>query len=114
MKLTGDTTLYAHWKKVAKPAKVKKPTVKNSAKKAMKVSFKKVKGAEGYQISYSTSKKFKKGTVKTVTAAKSPKTIKKLKKGKTYYVRVCAYKKDSMGKKVCGKNSTAVKVKIKK
>lgn len=114
VKLTGDTTLYAHWKKVAKPAKVKKPTVKNSAKKAMKVSFKKVKGAEGYQISYSTSRKFKKGTVKTVTAAKSPKTIKKLKKGKTYYVRVCAYKKDSMGKKVCGKNSTAVKVKIKK
>ncbi len=112
--ITKNTTLYAHWKKVAKPGKVKKPTVKNSAKKAMKVTFKKVKGADGYQISYSTSKKFKKGSVKTVTAAKSPKTIKKLKKGKTYYVRVCAYKKDSAGGKVRGANSKAVAVTIKK
>lgn len=114
VKITQDTTLYAQWKKVSKPAKVKKPAVKNSAKKTMKVTFKKVKGAEGYQISYSTSKKFKKGTVKTVTATKSPKTIKKLKKGKTYYVRICAYKKDSAGGKVCGANSPAVKVKINK
>ena len=106
--------LYAQWKKVSKPAKMKKPTVKNSAKKTMKITFKKVKGANGYQISYSTSKKFKKGTVKTVTAAKSPKTIKKLKKGKTYYVKVCAYKKDSAGKKVTGKYSSVVKVKISK
>ncbi len=112
--LTKDQTLYAQWKKVTKPAKVKKPKVKNSAKKTMKVTFKKVKGADGYQISYSTSKKFKKGTVKKTTSTKLSKTIKKLKKGKTYYVKVCAYKKDSTGKKIYGANSTAVKVKIKK
>lgn len=112
--ITKDTTLYAQWKKVSKPAKMKKPTAKNSAKKTMKITFKKVKGADGYQISYSTSKKFKKGTVKNVTASKSPKTIKKLKKGKTYYVKVCAYKKDSAGKKVTGKYSPVVKVKISK
>ena len=80
----------------------------------MKVSFQKVKGADGYQISYSASQKFKKGTVKSVTAAKSPKAINKLKKGKAYYVKVCAFKKDSAGKKVCGAYSPAVKVTIKK
>ncbi len=70
--------------------------------------------SEGRQISYSASQKFKKGTVKSVTAAKSPKAIKKLKKGKAYYVKVCAFKKDSAGKKVCGAYSPAVKVTIKK
>ncbi len=114
VKITKDTMLYARWKKVAKPAKMKKPTVKNSAKNTMKVSFQKVKGADGYQISYSASQKFKKGTEKSVTAAKSPKVIKKLKKGKAYYVKVCAFKKDSSGKKVCGAYSPAVKVTIKK
>ncbi len=114
VKITKNTTLYARWKKVVKPARVKKPSVKNSAKKTIKVTFKKVKGAAGYQITYSTSKKFRKGTVKNTTASKSPKTIKKLKKGKTYYVKVCAYKKDSAGKKICGTYSPVVKVKIKK
>lgn len=99
---------------MAKPGKVKKPAVKNSAKKTIEISYKKVKGAAGYQISYSTSKKFKKGTVKTVTSTKLSKTIKQLKKGKTYYVRVCAYKTDSAGKKVLGTNSPTATVKIKK
>ena len=39
---------------------------------------------------------------------------KKLKKGKTYYVRVRAYKKDSTGRKVYGKYSKVMKVKITK
>ncbi len=112
--VNGDTTIYAQWKKVAKLGKVKKPAVKNSAKKTIEISYKKVKGAAGYQISYSTSKKFKKGTVKTVTSTKLSKTIKQLKKGKTYYVRVCAYKTDSAGKKVLGTNSPTATVKIKK
>ncbi|RKI41949.1 hypothetical protein D7V86_08345 [bacterium D16-51] len=113
-RVNGDTTIYAQWKKVAKPGKTKKPAVKNSAKKTITVSFKKVKGADGYQISYSTSRNFKKGTVKTVTSTKLSKIIKKLKKGNTYYVRVCAYKTDSAGKKVFGANSPAASVKIKK
>lgn len=112
--VNGDTTVYAQWKKVTKPAKAKKPAVTNSAKKAMKVSIKKVKGADGYQISYSTSAKFKKGTVKTVNTKGLSKIIGKLKKGKTYYVKVCAYKTDSAGKKVFGTNSPAVTVKVKK
>ena len=42
------------------------------------------------------------------------KTITKLKKGKTYYVKVRAYTKDSKGKKVYGKYSNVKKVKIQK
>ncbi len=71
-------------------------------KKSFKIKWKKVTGAKGYQVQYSTSKKFaKKGTVtKTYSGNKKfTKTIKKLKSKKTYYVRVRAYKT----KKVNGK-----------
>ncbi len=113
VKITANTTLYAHWSKVTKPAKVKKPRVKNSAKKTMKISFKKVKGAAGYEIRYSTKSNMK-GAKKTTTKTTS-KTIKKLTKGKTYYVQVRAYKLDSAGKKVYSKAySTKAKVVIKK
>ena len=107
-----DLTLYAKWKKVT----VKTPTIKkvtNSAKKKMKVTIKKVTGAKGYRILYATDKKFKKGK-KTVLSKATSKTITKLKKGKTYYVKVCAYKFDSKGSKVYGKYSKVKKVKIKK
>ncbi len=114
VKITKDTTIYAHWKKVAKPAKVKKLTLKNSAKKTMQVSFKKVKGADGYQITYSAGKKFPKKSTKSVSVTKVKKAVKNLKKGKTYYVKVRAYKKDSTGKKIYGAYSSVKKVKIKK
>ena len=48
------------------------------------------------------------------TTKKTSYTIKNLKKGKIYYLRVRAYKLDSMGKKVYGKYSKVIKVKIKK
>ncbi|MCI8483451.1 MAG: leucine-rich repeat protein [Lachnospiraceae bacterium] len=58
------------------------------------VKWKKDNRADGYQIQYSTHKKFKKQVVtKNVTNRKTiSKTISKLKKGKTYYVRVRSYK----------------------
>lgn len=113
VKITKNTTLYARWSKVAKPATVKKPTVKNSAKKTMKITFKKVSGAAGYEIRYSTKSSMK--GAKVVTTKTTSKTIKKLTKGKTYYVQVRAYKLDSAGKKVYSKAySTKVKVTIKK
>ena len=112
--ITADTTLYAQWNKVTKPSKAGKPTLKNTKKKTMKVSFKKVKGAEGYQITYSTSKKFKKKVTKSVTTSKLNKSIKKLKKGKKYYVKVRAYKTDSMGEKVYGSYGKARTITIKK
>lgn len=107
---TGDKTLYAKWIKVAKPAKVKLRTVKNNAKKSMSVSFVKNKNVSGYQIAYSTSSKFTKKTTKYTTSS----SIKNLRKGKTYYVKVRSYKKDSTGAKIYGAYSQVKKVKIKK
>ena len=66
-----------------------------SGRKA-KVTVQKVEGAAGYQIVYSTDKQFKKN-VKKVTISGTSKTLGKLAKGKTYYVKVRAYKKDSTG-----------------
>lgn len=65
------------------------------AKKAFKVSWKKVSGISGYQIQYSTSKKFYsvKTKTKTVTSRKtSSAAVKKLKPNKKYYVRIRTYK----------------------
>lgn len=69
--------------------------IKKSGKTSAKVTYKKVAGADGYQIVYGTNKKITKNK-KTVTVKKgstTKKTIKKLKKGKKYYVKVRAYKK---------------------
>lgn len=78
-------------------AKVSGVTAKSSAKKTIKVTFKKAANAKSYKIQYSTSKKFTKKTTKTVTVTKTTKTIKGLKSGKTYYVRVCAVNGSKQG-----------------
>lgn len=87
--------------------------VMNTKGKNLVVRYSKVSGAKGYQITYATNSKFTKGK-KVVNTTKRTKTIQKLKKGKTYYVRVRAYKKDSTGRKVYGKYSTVKKIKITK
>ena len=79
---------------------------------------KKTSGADkftnnSYEISYSTDKKFKKAVTRKNTT-KTSYTISKLKKGKTYYVRIRAYKVDSTGKKVYGKYTSVKKVKVSK
>ena len=107
-----DYTLYAKWTKV-KVAKVSITSAKNSKSKQILLKYKKVSGVKGYEISYSMDKKFKKAVTKKNTA-KTSYTIKKLKKGKTYYVRIRAYKVDSTGGKVYGKYSSVKKVKINK
>lgn len=110
----ANVTLYAKWTKVKKPAKVTVKSVTNASSKKIKVTLKKkVSGAKGYEIKYTTDKKFKK-SVKTVTTTKTTKTISKLTKNKTYYVKVRAYKLDSAGNKVYGSYSKVVKVTIKK
>lgn len=103
-------------KRVAKPAKVTLKSVKNTKSKSISVSWKKVSGAKGYQITYSTSKKFSKKLTKTITVASSAssKVIKNLKKNKTYYVKVRAFKKDKKGNKVYGSYSSVKKVAVKK
>lgn len=94
-----------------KPSKVSKLKLKNVKGKKLKISFKKVKNADGYEIQYSTSKKFKKA--KTLQTTKKSYTVKKLKKKKTYYVRVRAYRYVE-GKLYYGAYSSTKKVKIKK
>ncbi len=78
--------------KKQKNAKIKKLT---KANKSFKATWKKVSGVKGYQIQYSTSKKFTKKTTKSVTIKKNKttsKTVKKLKAKKKYYVRIRTYK----------------------
>lgn len=76
---------------------LKETTIKKltAGKKKITVKWKKQRtNTDGYEIQYSTNKKFKKA-VKTVTIKnnkKNTKTIKKLKWNKKYYVRIRTYK----------------------
>ena len=80
----------------------------------MAVTWKSV-SATGYEVQYSTSKKFTEKTTKKVTVknAKAKKTtLKKLKSGKKYYVKVRGYKTVD-GKKLYGAYSEVKTVKVK-
>lgn len=114
----GMTKVYGDYSSVKNitlaPNKVNAPTLKNSKSKQLTVSFKKVANAKGYEITYSTNKKFKKSTTKTTTVTKTSTALKKLKKGKTYYVKVRAYVKNPSNKKVYGAYSAVKTIKIKK
>ena len=85
------------------PPKVKKPVapkklqaVRTGTTKA-KITFRKVKKADGYQISYADNKKFRKA--KKRSTGKTSVVLKKLKKNRKYYVRVRAYQKVNGAKK---------------
>ena len=84
----------------SKPAQVKKVKAVNNAKKSVKVTWKKVKGAKSYQVKVGNKK---------YNAKKTKVKIKKLAVGKSYKVQVRA--KNAAG---FGKWSKAVKVTIKK
>ena len=103
-------TLHARWQKVT-VSKASIKTLKSTAKKKAAVSWNAVSGAKGYEITYSRDKKFK--SKKTVTTTSRTKTLTGLVSGKTYYVKVRAYKIDSTGKKVYGTSSTIKTVKVK-
>lgn len=89
--ITGNQTLYAKWSKVTvAKTKIKKLKAK---KKGLKVTWKKCKGVNGYQIQYSRKKNFKKSKILTIKkASKKSTTIKKLKRKKKYFVRIRTYK----------------------
>lgn len=119
-KVEGNTPSPTPVNKPTTPAKVtvKKTTLKsakNAKDKKLVVKWKKNTAGNGYQIQYSTSKKFAKGNkTKTISKNKTTSyTIKKLKKKKTYYVRIRTYKKVS-GKTCYSEWSSVKKVKIKK
>lgn len=90
----------------------KVPSLKLKQKKRIvTASWKKTTGAKGCQICYSTSKKWKGKKQKLVTQTKTE--IKNLKKKKTYYFRVRAYRLEGT-KKIYGAWSSVKKIKIKK
>ena len=94
------------------PKKTTLSKVTSPKTKQLKATYSKVKGVTGYQITYSTSKKFTKDTTKSVNSKKTSKTITKLKKGKTYYVKVRSYKTVN-GTKYYSGYSDVKKVKVK-
>ena len=102
--------------KNTKTVKPKKTSIKklSKGKKKFTVTWAKVSGVKGYQIQYSSDKKFKKNNKSvTVTKQKSTKaTVKKLKSKKKYYVRVRTYKTVN-GKKIYSSWSKVKSVKTK-
>lgn len=98
-------------KKSVKNTKV--TLAKRVTKKKVKISLKKVKAATGYQVKYSSTKKFKKGTVKTKYVKKTRFVLKVFKPNKKYYVKARAYK-SIKGIKYFGKWSKVKTVKVKK
>lgn len=87
-------------------------TAKAGSKKAM-LAWRRVKGANGYVVYMSTSKK---GTYKRIATLNSAKKVRytktKLKKGKTYYFKVRAYKRYK-GKTYFSSYSTVRTAKVK-
>lgn len=107
----GECVLYAQWVRITKPQKCAVPSFASNENGQLKVKIDAITGAEGYEISYSTNKDFS-SNAKKVSTYYTTKTIKNLQRGKIYYVRVRAYKVDSMGRKLYGKYSAARGVKV--
>lgn len=106
-------TLYAKWAKVSAPGRVSVSSVRNTAARKAKISYRKVSSVNGYEVVYAKNSKFTKGKATKQTTATSY-TASKLSKKSTYYVRVRAYRKDSTGRKIYGSYSATKKVKINK
>jgi len=108
--VTKNVTYYAHWKSAVSAAP-KAPKLTNPKAGSLKIANggTKVSGVK-YEIQYATDGKF----TKNLKTASSFGEVRGLKKGKTYYVRVRAWKYDSTGKKVNGKWSAKSKLTLKK
>lgn len=104
----GNKTFYAKWSKVT----VGTPSglvLTGLTYRRIRVNYKTVSGVDGYHIRYSTSEKMTSSRSAYTTERK--KVITGLKAGKTYYIQVRAFKKDSTGKAVYGSWSQKKKVK---
>lgn len=97
--------------------KVKNVSAKSSKKKTITVKWSySISDIGGYEIQYSTSKKFPKKSTKTAIVKgkkKISKTISKLKSKKTYYVRVRGYVNQGDGEKCYTGWSKTIRVKVK-
>ncbi|MCD7838120.1 MAG: DUF4886 domain-containing protein, partial [Clostridiales bacterium] len=95
-KTVSGTKYYSAWSNTKSTYCLSAPSIsslKNASSKKMTVKWSKNSKATGYQIQYSTSSSFSSYKTVTVSSYKTvSKTISSLTKGKTYYVRVRAYK----------------------
>lgn len=85
-----DLKFTAYWVKKFSTSKITK--IKSISGRKIEIYYKKVKKVSGYQIEYSTDKKFKKNW-DVINTKKLKTTIKKLKVKKKYYIRIRTYKK---------------------
>ena len=108
---TGAVIIKGTGTSAATPKKVKGVKVSNLKGKKVVVSWSKQQGMSGYQIQYAKNKKFTKGKKKLSASRTSAFRIITKFKEKTYYFRVRTYK-NSGRRKVYGKWSKTVKVKI--
>ncbi len=105
---------------LVKPAKVKIVLAKSAEKRRVTLKWKRVKGADGYEIQVAAAKK-KLGKAKPIRVTKAS-TVKKviaklsngskLKSGKTVYIRMRAYKK-AVSQKIYGNYSKIKTCKVK-
>jgi len=86
----APTTASVTTKTIVPATKVTKVKRAKNGKK-VKLTFKKVKGVDGYQVKISKSKKFPKKDTTFYTSKKPTKNIKNLKAKSKYYVKVRAY-----------------------
>lgn len=93
--------------------KTKLSSAKSTKKKTFTTTWKKTGGNSGWQVQYSTNKKFR-TSVRTVNlkSRNTKLTVRKLKSRKTYYIRVRGYKKVN-GKIMYSGWSNVKKVKVK-
>jgi hypothetical protein len=95
------------------PAAVSSLTAKSSKKKQATLTWKKVKGAAGYQIYRSDKKNGTYTRIRYVADGSVSYTNSKLKSGKTYYYKVRAVAVDANGKRTYGEFSSVKSVKVK-
>lgn len=100
MTMLMPTETYA----ASKPGQVKSVKVASKSYNSLKITWKKVKGAKGYQVYRATSKN---GRYKKVKTTKSTTyTNSKLTTGKKYYYKIRAYKGRKKGKFSAKKSGT--------
>lgn len=102
---------------IPKPAKAMTAPKLTAKKRALKISWKRIKKASGYEIQLSTKKSMKGAKIIRISKSKKSCTVKKLKKKRTYFVRIRSYqtykKSDGTIKKVYSPYSKIVKKKTK-
>lgn len=105
-KVTGNSTLYAHWLKIPEKTKV---TLKQNKAGRVNISWKKIKGVSYYKIYVSNTKN---GTYKVLKKTRQTSyTDKNRTKGKRYYYYVKSY--SVYGKTVSSSQSAKKNIKIK-